>query len=62
MSTDLGPWHTAEAAAPLLGISVRQVQLLCEMGELRHKREGRRILIPERAIAAHNETAVRRAS
>lgn len=60
--TDLGPWHTPAAAAPLLGLSVRQVQVLCAMRDIPHKREGRRILIPERAIAAHNENAVRRAS
>lgn len=52
--TDLGPWHSPAAAAPLLGLSVRQVQVLCSMGELPHKREGRRILIPEWAIKARN--------
>lgn len=44
------PWLSMQEAADALGLSVRTVRRRVKSGELAHRREGRRVLIPARWV------------
>ena len=56
MSTldQLGPWYTPRQAAPLLGMSIKDVQELCAAQQITHRRIRGRYTIAEADIKAFN--------
>ncbi len=59
---ELGPWYTPRQAAPLLGIDVVQVRVMCAEGQLTCRRRGTpdtpRYQIPESAIDEYNRRSL----
>jgi excisionase family DNA binding protein len=49
--------YTVREVAASLGVGTRHIERLCQAGELRHLRLGRRILIPADALDALLESA-----
>lgn len=68
MSADRGPWFMPKQAAPLLGLTTRQVQALCVDRQIDHRLANpdvnrRRFLISQQAIDRYIvRTTIRAAS